>query len=178
VARLEPAAAGEQAARVAERALAQPELARARGVLACLSFGAEIDTWRLVERLLAEGRAVYVPRADPRDGRLHVHPWPCPLETLTFGLRQPPRGAPELAEEEVDAALDAVLVLGLGFDRRGIRLGHGRGYFDRFFARHPVAGIGLAFEEQLVDRLPAEPHDLPMRVVVGARTLVRPGARS
>lgn len=145
-------------------------------MLACLSFGAEIDTWRLVERLGAQGRELFVPRADPRDGHLHVHPWPCPLETLRFGLRQPPRGAPELAADAIDATVEAVLVLGVGFDRRGFRLGHGRGYFDRFFARHPLPGIGLAFEAQLVERLPVEPHDLPMRVVVSERSLVRPDA--
>jgi 5-formyltetrahydrofolate cyclo-ligase len=161
---------------VAERTLALPELAAARGVLACLSFGTELDTWGLVERLARQGRAIFVPRAAPRDGRLHVHPWPCELVTLHFGLRQPARGAPELADDEVDAALDAVLVLGLAFDHRGFRLGHGRGYFDRFFARHAIPGIGLAFETQLVDRLPVEPHDMAMRCVVTETSLVRGGA--
>ncbi|KAB2960374.1 MAG: 5-formyltetrahydrofolate cyclo-ligase [Thermoanaerobaculia bacterium] len=162
-----------------EMAGAIAELARAtlagdfRRVLACLSFGSELDTWPLVERLLEDGCEVWVPRADPRDGLLHVHRWPCPLETLAFGLRQPARGTPELTPEEIDARVDVVLVLGLGFDRRGFRLGHGRGYFDRFFARHAVPGIGFAHELQLLDRLPDEPHDRPMRAVVTDARVVR-----
>ena len=55
------------AARMTDRVLALPEVAEARGILVCLSFGVEIDTWPLVERLGTPSRAVFVPRADPRD---------------------------------------------------------------------------------------------------------------
>ena len=161
------------ASAVADRALALPELAAAKGVLACLSFGSEIDTWDLFERLLASVREVFVPRADPRDGRLHVHRYPCELTTLSFGLRQPPRGAPELAVEEIDGAIDVVLVLGLGFDRRGFRLGHGSGYFDRFLARHSPFALGLAFDVQLRAELPTAPHDVALAAVATERGLWR-----
>lgn len=157
------------AARAADHFLALVEERVARGVLVCLSFGDEIDTWGLVERLARTGRALYVPRAEPRDRQLHVHPWPCELRTLGFGLMQPPRGAPELPEEEIDGAVDLALVLGLAFDRRGIRLGHGSGYFDRFLDRHPVCAAGFAFDFQLVDELPRAAHDRPMAAVVTER---------
>ncbi len=163
---IEPAAALAAADRVAASVLALPEIRGARGILACLSFGAEIDSWRLVERLLAAGKEIFVPRADPRDGRLHVHPFPCPLRRLAFGLQQPPDGAPELAASAIDGTVEAALVLGLGFDRRGFRLGYGSGYFDRFLAGRPFPAIALAFAVQLEDELPAEPHDIPMTVIV------------
>ena len=164
-------AAGEA---VAARALAAPELARARSVFVCLSFGDELATAPLIDRLAAAGRELLVPRADPADGRLHVHPFPCELATLSFGLRQPPRGAPELDEAELDERIDVALVLGLGFDRRGYRLGYGRGYFDRFLAGRRFPSIGLAFDEQVVERLPVAPHDVPMTLVVTpTRTLRR-----
>ena len=161
------AAAGARASQeIAARILELPEIAGAGRILTCLSFGVEVDTWDLVDRLLALGKELYVPRADPRDRQLHVHPYPCPLRTLSFGLQQPPRGTPEVPAEAIDATLDAVLVLGLGFDRRGFRLGYGSGYFDRFLAGRRFPAIGLAFAEQLVDELPAEPHDVAMAVVV------------
>jgi 5-formyltetrahydrofolate cyclo-ligase len=160
-------------ARVAERALAVPEVAAAERIFTCLSFGAELDTTGLVERLLAGGREVYVPRADRVDGRLHVHRYPCPLETLSFGLCQPRPGTPEVPADEVDATLDVALVLGLAFDHRGYRLGYGRGYFDRFLRGRPFPAVGLAFALQLVDRLPAEPHDVPMAAVVTEEETVR-----
>ena len=157
---------------MAERVLALPELRRARRVASCLSFGRELDTHRLIARLVAEGREVVVPRAEPRDRSLHFHRWPCALETLDFGLRQPRRGEPESAAEEIDL----VLVLGLGFDRRGFRLGYGAGYFDRFLARRKLPAIGLAHDFQLVNELPAEPHDVPMTIVVTASEVVRRAA--
>jgi len=178
LATIDPETARRAAERMTERLLALPEIASARRVLACLSFGEEIDTHPLVERLLASGREVYVPRADPRDRMLHVHRYPCELETLSFGLRQPRRGDPEVPVEEIDRTVDLVLVLGLGFDARGIRLGHGSGYFDRFFAAHPLPSAGLAYELQIADRLPSEPHDLPMTVVVTDEAVHRPAGRA
>jgi len=153
-------------AALADAVLALPEVAAARRVFTCLSFGHEADTWGLVERLLEGGRRVFVPRTEPAERVLHVHPYPCPLETLSFGLRQPPAGAPEVPAAEVDATLDVALVLGLAFDRRGYRLGYGAGYFDRFLANRPFPTVGLAYACQIVDELPVEEHDVPMRRVV------------
>jgi len=151
---------------IAARVLALPELEQPAGVLCCLSFGAEPDTWPLVEQLARRGHRLHVPRARAADTSLRVHPWPCPLVTLSFGLRQPHPEAPELASEAVDASIDVALVLGLAFDRRGVRLGHGRGYFDRFFARHAPLRVGLALDEQFVAELPRDAHDVAMDVLV------------
>lgn len=177
LAAIDPASAATAADRVAERLLELPEIARAQHILTCLSFGAEVDTWRLVERLLALGKTLYVPRAEPRDRQLHVHPYPCPVRTVSFGLQQPPRGTPEVAGDEIDTTLDAALVLGLGFDRRGYRLGYGSGYFDRFLVGRPFPAIGLAFDSQLEDELPSEPHDIPLAVIVTEAEVVRPPRR-
>ena len=173
-----PSVTADASRRIAEGVLALPEIVRARRILTCLSFGHEVDTWRLVERLRALDKEVFVPRADPRDGLLHVHAYPCPLRTLAFGLRQPPRGAAELPAEAIDATVDAVLVLGLAFDRRGIRLGYGSGYFDRFLAGRPFPAIGLARDEQLLDELPREPHDIPMTAIVTETGICRPNPLS
>ena len=167
--------ASSASARIADAVLRLPEVAGAGGVLVCLSFGPEIDTWQLTDRILGSGRRVFVPRADPRDRQLHVHPYPCSLRTLSFGLSQPPRGTPELADPEIDRSVDVALVLGLAFDRRGYRLGHGSGYFDRFLSRHRIFSIGLTPSELLFDALPVEPHDLPMSVLVTEREVVRAG---
>jgi 5-formyltetrahydrofolate cyclo-ligase len=157
-----------------ERLLALPEVAGARRIFTCLSFGSELDTWGLVERWLAEGREVYVPRADRATGLLHVYRYPCALATLSFGLQQPKRAEPELAPEAIDSTLDVAIVLGVGFDRRGFRLGYGSGFFDRFLANRPFPSVGLTFADQLVERLPAAPHDVPMRIVVSEIEVVRP----
>ncbi len=173
---IDPATAARAASRIADRVLALPEIERAEQILTCLSFGSEVDTWRLIERLRSAGKSLFVPRADPGDGRLHVHPFPCPLRTLAFGLQQPRRDAPELEPGALDETLDAALVLGLGFDRRGFRLGYGSGYFDRFLVRRPFPAIGLAYAAQIEEALPAERHDVPMQLLVTEDGVYRPPA--
>lgn len=176
LAALDPASAAAASDRIAARVLELPEIAGAERIFTCLSFGLEVDTWRLVDRLLESGRRIFVPRADPRDRQIHVHPYPCPLRRLDFGLQQPPRGTPELPPESIDGTVDAALVLGLAFDRRGFRLGYGSGYFDRFLVGRPFPAIGLAFDLQIEAALPAEAHDIAMRLVTTESTVIRPTA--
>ncbi|MGE4188577.1 MAG: 5-formyltetrahydrofolate cyclo-ligase [Thermoanaerobaculia bacterium] len=162
---------------VARAVLELPEVAAAGSVFLCLSFGSELDTQRLVERLLDDGRRLYVPRVRRGETEMHVHPFPCHLDQLSFGLVQPAEGESELPSEEVDSTLEVALVAGLGFDRRGYRLGYGAGYFDRFLAGRPFPAIGLAFESQIIDELPVEPHDVPMQLVVTEQRTIAAGAR-
>lgn len=146
----------------------------AASVFLCLSFGVEIDTWRLAERLAENGKRTYVPRVVLHDHSFHVHRYPCCLETLSMGLRQPAAGEPELADDEIDTTIDVALILGLAFDRHGVRLGHGGGFFDRFLGRHPLETVGLAYDDQIADVLPREPHDVPMGRVVTPSRVVTP----
>ena len=163
------------AAAVAERILSLDRLGRPRRILSCLSFGIEIDTRDLVERLLTAGHEIFVPRADMPTRALSIHPYPCDLERLAFGLEQPVAKSAVLADDEIDEGIDLALIVGLAFDRRGYRLGHGGGFFDRFLAAHPVPTVGLACELQIVDRLPVEPHDRPMDRIVTERGILMPG---
>ncbi len=71
--------------------------------------------------------------------------------------------------------LDLVLVPGVAFDRLGGRLGHGAGYYDRFFQKiSPCCTlVGLAFEMQIVDSVPLEPHDRRMNYIVTPQKIYR-----
>ena len=62
---------------------------------------------------------------------------------------------------------DLIVVPGVAFDRKGNRLGRGRGYYDRFLCQHlDVKRIGICFDFQLVDEVPAEPFDIRMDEVL------------
>lgn len=166
LAALTPSAARAGAERLADRVMTGPEIQGREGIFICLSFGVEIDTWGLVDRLLASGRRVYVPRAVSKTRRLHVHPYPCPLRRLTFGLSQPRSEAPEISPEDVSSRIDLALISGLAFDSRGYRLGYGGGFFDRFLANRSFRCFGLAYELQQIEGLPVEAHDIPMDSVL------------
>jgi len=84
-----------------------------------------------------------------------------------MGLYEPRSDAREIAPEQVNATVDVALLLGIAFERhRGYRIGHGKGYFDRFLADKSFTTIGLALESQVVEHLPHEAHDVPMRILV------------
>jgi 5-formyltetrahydrofolate cyclo-ligase len=97
----------------------------------------------------------------PPEGRdLTLHPADGPLERHRWGFDQPRAGSPAVPLAEVGA----VLVPGLVFDRRGHRLGHGLGYYDRFLARLPPGAlrIGVISLALVVEALPSDDHDIAM----------------
>ena len=155
-----------------------PEWRQARVVMLYLALPDEADTSELFARAFAEGRTVAVPRiTDPRARRMapvHIHSLEeGKLQEAHFGVRIP------LAEpEEVPIeSIDLVIVPGLGFSRRGERIGRGLGYYDRFLAdsRLRATLCGMAFDAQLLDQLPTDDHDRRMDIIV-SREVIRPTA--
>ncbi|MFH0992778.1 MAG: 5-formyltetrahydrofolate cyclo-ligase [bacterium] len=72
---------------------------------------------------------------------------------------------PIVAAEQIDL----ILVPGVVFDRRGYRLGYGKGYYDRYLSVSPIHAIGVCFHFQLAEELPAEPHDVRMDQIITDR---------
>jgi 5-formyltetrahydrofolate cyclo-ligase len=144
---------------VVRRLSAFRPLAAARRALVFLPLPDEIDLRPLGERLPAVQLAVT--RTPDGGGVLTVHELGGEMETHRLGFEQPKADAPRLDP----ADLDILLLPGLAFDLWGTRLGRGAGYFDRFLmeidATVPV--VGVTPTELVVDRLPQEPHDLPVR---------------
>lgn len=110
----------------------------------------------------AADRAVYYPRTD--GGRLEVlEAEASALVPGRFGIPEPTSGAP-LREGTRDAVF---VVPGLAFDLEGVRLGRGGGWYDRVLARYPEAvRVGLAYEFQVLPRLPAASWDVRMDALV------------
>jgi len=151
-----------------------PAFAQAQIVCTYVSFREEVETIELVSSLLAEGRRVAVP--------VHLHGVVQPqifaeissLDELVpsrFGVPQPPR---EAARFLPTAAIPVFLVPGLAFDPSGRRLGYGLGFYDRAFAAAAPGAlkIGLAFELQVLESVPADPHDVPMDFVVTEQRVI------
>ena len=120
----------------------------------------------LLDTLLRLGTRVLLPvaRADA-DGIPQPMQWgtyrPGRLVPAPFGLREPPE--PWLPAEAV-ADATAVLVPALAVDRSGVRLGRGAGYYDRTLPLADPAArlIAVVRDDELVDEVPAEAHDVRM----------------
>jgi 5-formyltetrahydrofolate cyclo-ligase len=71
------------------------------------------------------------------------------------------------------AALELIVVPGVAFDLAGHRLGYGKGFYDRFLHERKGHLVGLCFDFQLVEKLPAEVHDVRMNMVVTEERTLR-----
>lgn len=134
-------------------------------VAAYVSVGAEPGTRPLLDALRARGLRVLLPvlLAD-NDLDWAEYAGPAALAPAGRGLLEPVGG--RLGPEAVTGA-GLVLLPGLAVDRRGLRLGRGGGSYDRMLARleragaRPVLAV-LLYEHELLERVPAEPHDRPV----------------
>ena len=144
---------------------------RARDRLAVALFhpiGSEPDLRPLLAALVAAGVLTALPVTPAPGLPLSFRAWRPGHPTVAgpFGLREP---GPEAAALDPD-----VLFVPLAaFDRRGARIGYGKGYYDRTLAilrsRKPVRAIGVAYAVQEVASIAAEPHDQPLDLVVTER---------
>ena len=160
----------DAAQRIAGRALDCPELKDVTLVGGYWPIRSEVDSRPLMEALLDRGQDMALSQI------IHPHlSWRLwrPGDVLIkggFGVREPGPDAPEVFPS-------ALLVPLVAFDRRGGRVGYGKGHFDRAIAaldaKHPVLTIGLAYAVQEIDRVPVEPHDRMLDVIITESELIR-----
>lgn len=144
------------------------ELEQARTVLVYWPMlkNREIDVRPLIARL--EGKHIALPVVDETVMYAARYTAASALRPNRWGILEP-AGAARTPVSEIEAAV----VPALGADRRGHRLGYGKGFFDRFLRRLDARFISPVFSACLVDALPAEPHDIPMHILATESTVFR-----
>lgn len=149
-----------------ERFLALPQVEAAHTVMVFYGVGKEPGTAGLIQTLLARGKRVALPVCLPggqMEARLIGG-----LDRLVlnrYRIPEPGADCPAVSKAEIDV----VLVPHLLCDRAGRRLGHGGGYYDRWLAGFRGFTVCVCPAERLVDELPAEPADIPVRLVLTDR---------
>ena len=166
--------AGDRAAAsaaVAGRLGALPDLVAARTVVGYAAHGTELSVDPALDVLLAAGVTVCLPWVDGPLLGLGAITDLGDLAPGWRGLREPALPRRPVRPQ----AVDAVIAPGVGFDLHGNRLGYGGGHFDRLLARlrRGVPVIGVAFDEQVVDRVPVASHDLGVTVIVTPTRTIR-----
>ena len=161
-----PAEAARAASRIAERLRSEPTVRSARRVALYAALPDEVPSRPLFDALIALGKPCLFPRAQEAHalGFARVADWN-ELRPGRYGVLEPPAQAAVIRPE----AGDLVLVPGVAFDRAGVRLGRGLGFYDRAFpASAPSAPllIGVAYQIQLVDALPRVETDRRVDAVI------------
>jgi hypothetical protein len=119
-------------------------------------MGGEISTRRILEELFREKRAVALPRIEGSDLRLHRVTSMAQLAPGRFGITEPLADTPAVSESEPDL----LLVPGVAFDRRGHRVGYGKGFYDRLLQHTNAPVIALAYGFQLVHHVRFLQHNI------------------
>jgi 5-formyltetrahydrofolate cyclo-ligase len=176
---IDPALRAKASRTIAARLQELPSFAGARTVLLTLPFRSEWDTLPLVLHALAAGRTVAVPRVNAITRMLELFAIADPACDAGVGLQGIPEPLPHCRELD-PVAVDWVLVPGVAFDREGRRLGYGGGYYDRLLPllSRDATRIAGAFDLQIVDRVPAGPHDVTLDAIVTPSEMIVPPPRN
>ena len=127
----------------------------------------EVDTHMLLHAALEDGKTVALPVSEPH-GKMTFFRY---TGTLSPGLWNIPE--PEPSEPMTPSPQDLLIVPGLCFDRSGYRLGQGGGYYDRYLSEHPAVTVGLCRDSFLLDEIPREWNDLPVRFLFTEHEILR-----
>jgi len=140
---------------------------KSKTIMFFVSFNSEVDTHDMIRDAL-KNKPVVVPKVAHHEiepsliidfdnlipGKFGVLE---PIETMKIAYKN----------------INLVLVPGIVFDKEGHRIGYGFGYYDKFLKKVPKAiKIGLAFDFQVVDKIPKETHDVPVDLIVTEKRVV------
>ncbi len=90
------------------------------------------------------------------------------LELGSFHIEEP------TGDNVADVAdIELMIIPAVAFDRKGNRLGRGKGFYDILLANSKATKIGVGYEFQLFDTIPSEPHDVAMDMIITQKTVIK-----
>lgn len=135
-------------------------------VLYYASLDEEVNIDFAITASLEKNMSVALPLCIDNDGEMQYYYIKSlnELKIGAFGIREPDTAVCEAADN-LDGAV--CVVPGLAFDKKGFRLGYGKGYYDRFLSRHKnIKTIGVCYDETLAEGLPYDKYDIPVDYIV------------
>jgi 5-formyltetrahydrofolate cyclo-ligase len=137
------------------------------------SFRSEVDTLAPIAEALKMGKRVFLPRVDGEAKELRLYEISVPDEMRPGFLGIPEPDVLPGRERGINDA-DFIMIPGAAFDYAGNRLGYGGGYYDKLLSRleRPVPLVAVAYEEQIFDSVPHEPHDIRVHMIVTDRRVI------
>ena len=158
--------------KVFERVLRLNQYATAQLLLVYVSTAIEVDTKMLIEKALADGKRVGVPRCVPGTREMEcyeIHSLD-ELEPGTFGVLEPNPNPEKLLPQDPGGLC---IIPGLCFDNFGYRLGYGKGYYDRFLSGYTGVTVGICYSSCVRGSLIHGRFDRPVELLVTDRFIRR-----
>jgi len=148
------------------------EYREAKSVLFYVSYNGEVFTHDMIREAM-KNKKVVVPISNTEDCSLslsELKDW-MDLHISSYGILEPKQDKiRQISADDVDL----IIVPGVAFDECGNRMGHGKGYYDRLLEKTKnKTVIALAFEFQIVDKIPAKKHDVPVGMIITEERIIR-----
>ena len=148
------------------------EFKQASKILFYVSYNNEVYTHDMIKECMSNKKNVIIPISDKENRCLilsQLDNWNN-LEPGSYGILEP--GKYKIKKTSINK-VDLIIVPGIGFDECGYRIGHGKGYYDTLLRNSTKAShIGLAFESQIVKKIPIEAHDFPVHMIITERRVI------
>ncbi len=164
--------------------LSHPLFKAADTILMYCSFRSEVNTMNYLQDILDMDKRLVLPVVDRRFGILRLFETRSPDE-LIKGYMGIPEPSIREGRQVMLSDIELVVIPGAGFDINGSRMGYGGGYYDRLLSHdmdtlsdaqeraRRIRIIGLAFEEQIEDHIPTEPHDISIDIIITDKRVIQ-----
>lgn len=158
-------------AAIRERLLGLEEFQNSSNPLLFASFRSEADTKGIIQAAIDAGKTVSLPRTDPETRTISIFGLRS-MGDLVPGFKDIPE--PPDSDPRDPADLDLTLMPGAAFDPEGGRLGYGMGCYDKLLGalENTPLLIALAYEEQIVEQVPSEGHDVRVDIIVTEKRVI------
>ena len=162
----------ENSNKIKERLFSLREFKEASTILFYVSYDNEVNTHQMIKECLDTGKDIIVPISKKDDRTLilsKLEKWD-DLKVGSYGILEPEVN--KIKEVPLDI-VDLIIVPGIGFDDRGNRIGHGKGYYDNLLKKSKsILHIGLAFEAQIEKFIPADRQDIPVNKIITEKRII------
>ncbi|WP_319763448.1 5-formyltetrahydrofolate cyclo-ligase [Maridesulfovibrio sp.] len=160
---------------IVEAVMSLEQWDRAEEVLLYWPIRNEVDVRPLLADAWGSGKKLFMPccrRDEPGIMDFGVVRAEADLSSGAFGIKEPCRTRCEFPDA---VSPELIIVPGVGFDRKGFRIGFGGGYYDRFLARpqrEEFLSVGVCYDFQLIEGIPVEPWDKNVQLVCTDKELI------
>lgn len=145
----------------------------AKTIMTFISFGAEVDTHDFIKQSIKNNKRILVPITVPATKQLKLSEV-LDFDELEIGFYNILTPKEEFIRYVDPSEVDLIIVPGVAFDREGYRIGYGGGYYDRFLSKlDHITKISLAFDMQLIDKIPHEVFDIPVNYIITEKEIIK-----
>ncbi len=154
---------------IEKRLFSLPEFKTSHSVLFFAAFRSEVETAPMIRKTLASGKRVILPKVAGKELSLfEIKDFDKDVLPGSWNIPEPRETAPVSLTE-----VDLIIVPGAAFDEQGNRLGYGAGFYDKLLVSFQGPTVAIAFEAQIVPEVPTDLHDVPVKMIVTEKRVIK-----